>query len=286
MSVLEMAVPSQLPPIWDELITGLTVGVLLTDKHGQVLASNEVAADLMQLNKADLLTGSRPDGWGMRDDTGSPMPDWSELAGQVLRAGTPLSTPMVIARGGQSLSRIWADYHAVQVQGSSRVLILLQPVDTDVPHSRGLLDPLTGLPGRALLLDRLDQALVRARIRGTLTTLVLVDVQRLSEFNGEHGFDRGDELLAMLASRLREGTPDDHTVARYGGDEFAVVAEHPNGSGEEIAEQARLVASWPMRIGRKRIRPGLRVSWVTTDGQASVHSVLTRAEQQLENATW
>lgn len=282
MSVLDMATPSQLPPIWDELITGLTVGVLLTDQHGQVLASNEVAADLMQLDTTDLLTGNRPSGWGMRDDTGAPMPDWSELAGQVLRAGSPLSTPMVIARSGQPLSRIWADYHAVQVQGRSRVLILLQSVHTDVPHSRGLLDPLTGLPGRALLLDRLDQALVRSRVRGTLTTVVLVDVQRLADFNEENGFDRGDELLAMLASRFREGLSDDHTVARYGGDEFAIVAEHPNGSGEQIAEKARTVASWPMRIGHKRVRPGLRVSWVTTDGHATVHSVLARAEQQME----
>ncbi|WP_190819908.1 GGDEF domain-containing protein [Saccharopolyspora pogona] len=283
MSVLEVAVPGQLAPVWDELISGLTVGVLLTDERGQVLATNDVAAELMQLAKSDLLTGTRPAGWQVRDDTGAPMPDWAELAGQVLRAGSPLSIPMVIARSGQPLSRIWADYHAVRVQGRSRVLMLLQSVHTDVSHSRGLLDPLTGLPGRVLLLDRLEQSLVRARSRGTLSTLVLIDVQGLATFNAEHGFDRGDELLTTLAGRLREGLSDEHTVARYGGDEFAVVAEHSNGTGEEIAEQAREVAGWPVRIGRKRVRPGLRVSWVTTDGQASVHSVLARAEQQLQH---
>ncbi|MBB5154343.1 GGDEF domain-containing protein [Saccharopolyspora phatthalungensis] len=282
MSVLEVTAPGQLAPVWDELISGLTVGVLLTDGRGQVLATNDVAAELMQLDKADLLTGVRPVGWQVRDDTGAPMPDWADLAGQVLRAGSPLSIPMVIARSGQPLSRIWADYHAVQVQGRSRVLILLQSVHTDVSHSRGLLDPLTGLPGRVLLLDRLEQSLVRARSRGTLSTLVLIDVQQLADFNAEHGFDRGDDLLTTLACRLREGLSDEHTVARYGGDEFAVVAEHPSGAGEEIAEQAREVAGWPVRIGRKRVQPGLRVSWVTTDGQASVHSVLARAEQQLQ----
>ncbi|MGI8309176.1 diguanylate cyclase domain-containing protein [Saccharopolyspora hattusasensis] len=283
MSVLEVAVSAQLAPVWDELISGLTVGVLLTDERGQVLATNDVAAELMQLAKSDLLTGTRPAGWQVRDDTGAPMPDWAELAGQVLRAGSPLSIPMVIARSGQPLSRIWADYHAVRVQGRSRVLLLLQSVHTDVSHSRGLLDPLTGLPGRVLLLDRLEQSLVRARSRGTLSTLVLIDVHGLAAFNAEHGFDRGDELLTTLAGRLREGLSDEHTVARYGGDEFAVVAEHSNGTGEEIAEQAREVAGWPVRIGRKRVRPGLRVSWVTTDGQASVHSVLARAEQQLQH---
>ncbi|RKT84439.1 diguanylate cyclase (GGDEF) domain-containing protein [Saccharopolyspora antimicrobica] len=283
MSVVEVAASAQLASVWDDYISGLNVGVLLTDERGQVLATNDVAAELMQLSKSDLLTGVRPAGWRLRDDTGAAMPDWAELAGQVLRAGSPLSIPMVIARSGQPLSRIWADYHAVQVQGRRRVLILLQPVHTDVPHSRGLLDPLTGLPGRVLLLDRLEQSLVRARSRGTLSTLVLIDVQQLAAFNAEHGFDRGDDLLTTLAGRLREGLSDEHTVARYGGDEFAVVAEHPSGTGETIAEQAREVAGWPLRIGRKQVRPGLRVSWVTTDGQAPVHSVLARAEQQLQH---
>lgn len=282
MRVLDAATPSQLTPVWDDLISGLTMGVLVTDERGQVLATNDVAADLMQLAKSDLLTGNRPEGWQVRDDSGAPMPDWAELAGQVIRAGAPLSTPMVIARPGQPLSRIWADYHAVQVQGRSRVMILLQSVHTDVSHSRGLLDPLTGLPGRVLLLDRLEQTLVRARSRGSLSTLVLLDVRRLAAFNAEYGFDRGDVLLATLANRLRDGLSAEHTVARFGGDEFAVVAEHPGGTGEEIAEQTRRAAGWPIRVGHKQIRPALRVSWVTTDGQASVHSVLARAEQQLE----
>lgn len=283
MGVLDVTVPSQLTPIWDELISGLTVGVLLTDERGQVLATNDVAADLMQLTKSDLLTGNRPSGWCVRDDTGTAMPDWADLAGQVLRGGSPLSTPLVIARGEQTSSRIWVDYHPVQVQGRRRVLMLLQPVHTDVSHSKGLLDPLTGLPGRALLLDRLEQSMVRARTRGTLSTLVLVDIGRFADFNIEHGFDRGDELLGMLAKRLRQGMNDDYTIARYGGDQFAVVAEHPSGTGEEIAQQTREVAGWPMRVGGKRVRPALRVSWVTTDGHASVHSVLVRAEQQLQH---
>ncbi|GAA0507703.1 hypothetical protein GCM10011581_20510 [Saccharopolyspora subtropica] len=282
MSVLHVTEPAQLAPEWDELISGLNIGVLLTDERGQVLATNDVAAELMQLSRTDLLTGARPAGWQVRDDTGAPMPDWAELAGQVLRAGSSLSIPLVIARSGQPLSRIWADYHAVRVQGRSRVLVVLQSVHTDVSHSHGLLDPLTGLPGRVLLLDRLEQSLVRARSRGMLTTLVLVDVNRLVEFNAEFGFDRGDDLLRTLADRLREGLSDEYTVARYGGDEFAVVAEHPSGAGEEIAVQVREVAGWPVRVGRRSVRPGLRVSWVTTDGHASVHTVLARAEQQLQ----
>lgn len=283
MSVLDLTAPSRWTAIWDELISGLTVGVLLTDESGQVLATNDVACRIMRLDKSDLLTGGRPDGWGVHDDTGASMPDWSEIAAQVLRAGTPLSTPFVIDEDGRATTRVWADYHPVRAHGQSRVLVLLQPVEFDVAHSRGLRDPLTSLPARALLLDRLDQALIRARTRATLATLVLVDVQGLAAFNEKHGFDRGDELLTLLASRMRQGLRDDDTVARYGGDEFAIVADHPNGAGERIAAQCKEVAGWPMQLGRKRIRPRLRISWVTSDGNASVHSVLERAEQQLRD---
>lgn len=283
MSVLDATVSSRLSAVWDDLIHGLTVGMLLTDERGQVLATNDVASEMMQLSKSDLLTGNRPGNWTMRDDTGSEMPDWSELAMQVLRAGTPLSAPIVVTCGNQPSGRIWVDYHPVRQQGLSRVLILLQPVYTDVSHSRGLLDPLTGLPARALLFDRLDQALARARTRATLTTFILIDIRGLASFNKEHGFENGDELLTILAGRLRQGLRDDYTVARYGGDEFAVVADHPSGAGEQIAEQTREAAGWPMRVGSKRVRPSLCVSWVTSDGHASVHSVLSRAEQQLQH---
>lgn len=281
MSVLDLTAPSRWTAIWDELISGLTVGVLLTDASGQVLATNDVACRIMRLSKTELLTGARPDRWQVRDDTGAGMPDWSEIAAQVLRAGTPMSTPFVIAEDEQPTTRVWADYHPVRAHGRNRVLVLLQPVEFDVAHSRGLRDPLTSLPSRALLLDRLDQALIRARTRTTLATFVLVDVQGLAAFNEKHGFDRGDELLTLLANRLRQGLRDDDTVARYGGDEFAIVADHPHGAGERIAEQCREVAACPMQLGRKRVRPRLRVSCVTSDGHASVHSVIQRAEEQL-----
>ncbi|MDR7302054.1 GGDEF domain-containing protein [Haloactinomyces albus] len=281
MSVVDAAVPSQFTGVWDELIAGLEVGFLLTDERGQVLATNDAAAELMRLDRSDLLTGSRPNGWVVRDDTGAALPDWADLAGQVLRARTRLSTPLVVAPSGQVSSRIWVDYQPVRMQGRDRVLMLLQPVDTGVAHSRGLLDPLTGLPGRVLLLDRLEQALVRSRMRGTLTTLVLVDIRHLTAFNRDHGFDQGDELLGILAARIRQGMCDEHTVARYGGDEFTVVVEHANGTGAEIAEQVRSFAGRPMRIGHKRVRPSLSVSWVTSDGHAPVHSVVAQAERQL-----
>ncbi|NHD19480.1 MULTISPECIES: sensor domain-containing diguanylate cyclase [Actinopolyspora] len=283
MSVVYATSASQLTGVWDELIMGLTAGFMLTDERGQVLATNDAAADLLRLDRTELLTGSRPDGWAMRDSAGAHLPDWSDLTSQVLRTGTRMSTPVVVTEHDVPSGHVWMDYQPVRMHSQQRVLMFLQPVDTDVSHSRGMVDPLTGLPGRVLLLDRLDQALARARCRGTLATLVLADIRRLEQFNVEHGFAQGDELLTVLAGRLRQSLSDEHTVARYGGDEFALVVEHPSGTGSEIAERARGAVARPMRLENKQIRPSVRVSWVTSDGNASVHSVISRAEQQLES---
>ncbi|GAB2998019.1 hypothetical protein GCM10027184_61800 [Saccharothrix stipae] len=247
--------------VWDELVSELPVGVVLQDEHGLVLAANPMASALLGDAQA-------------RDDSGAPLPGCAELAGQVLRTGEPLTIPMVLPH-----TRVWAEYHPIAVRG--QVLVLLRPVQADVPHSAGLLDALTGLPGRALVLDRLDQALIRARTRGTLASLVLADVHRMAAVNAAYGFQRGDELLAVLAKRLRQGLRADYTVGRYGGDSFAVIAEHPDGSGEAVAARVRELAGRAVRLGGERVRTGVRVCWVTSDGEAPLHSVIAHVEERL-----
>jgi diguanylate cyclase (GGDEF)-like protein len=83
------------------------------------------------------------------------------------------------------------------------------------------LDPLTGLPGRAILVDRLRRAL-----RGpTEVGLVFVDLDRFKNVNDTHGHGAGDRVLIETACRLRRVVPAGSVVARYGGDEFAVLIQ-------------------------------------------------------------
>ena len=72
--------------IWDELVAGLKVGVLLHDGAGAVLAANRRAGELLGVPAADLLNGLRPDGWEVCDDSGARLPDLADIFGQVLRA--------------------------------------------------------------------------------------------------------------------------------------------------------------------------------------------------------
>jgi diguanylate cyclase (GGDEF)-like protein len=267
--------------VWDRLAAGLPVGLLLLDEHGAVLDSNDLAADLLGRTREELSSGLPPTGWRAGHESGGALPDTADLAGQVLRTGAPLVVPVLVSRHGVPHVRLWAKYQPVSLDGRPCLLVQLRPVHTDVGHAGGLVDPLTGLPNRALLLDRLDQALTRARTHGTLTSMVLLNVRGMARINAEFGFHRGDDLLVVLAARLREGLRADHTVARYGGDEFAVVADHPNGIGGEIAGRVQGLVERSVRIDRHRISPSARVCWLTSDGNTPVHSMIGHLESRL-----
>jgi diguanylate cyclase (GGDEF)-like protein len=101
-------------------------------------------------------------------------------------------------------------------------------------------DALTGLPKRALFVDRLQQALVRQRQRGWSLAVLLVDLEGLKVINKCMGRPLGDEVLAGVAGRLREALRERDTAARFGGDKFAIVCENTSGA-EHRAQIVRSV---------------------------------------------
>jgi len=84
-------------------------------------------------------------------------------------------------------------------------------------------DHLTGLPNRQLFLDRLDQALRRAKRGGLNVALLYIDLDRFKSLNDAYGHAHGDRVLVETALRLRACVRESDTVARLGGDEFVVV---------------------------------------------------------------
>ena len=84
-------------------------------------------------------------------------------------------------------------------------------------------DPLTGLPNRRLLADRLQQAMARSRRDGTRVAVVYVDLDGFKAVNDEHGHEIGDRLLVAIGRRMQLAVRELDTVARIGGDEFVVV---------------------------------------------------------------
>lgn len=87
-------------------------------------------------------------------------------------------------------------------------------------------DPLTGLPNRFLLQDRLVMALSEARRHGEILGILFIDLDHLKEINDLLGHDAGDEALAAAALRFSECLRSEDTVARVGGDEFVALIRH------------------------------------------------------------
>ena len=99
-------------------------------------------------------------------------------------------------------------------------------------------DPLTGLPNRRLLMDRLQQALATSARHHRSGALLMLDLDNFKTVNETRGHDRGDALLLQVAHRLRGCVHEDDTVARQGGDEFVVVLEDLGDGPEEAAARA------------------------------------------------
>jgi diguanylate cyclase (GGDEF)-like protein/PAS domain S-box-containing protein len=103
-------------------------------------------------------------------------------------------------------------------------------------------DALTGLPNRSLLMDRLEQAIERARRLGLEVALLYIDLDNFKLVNDDHGHDAGDQLLKTVAQRMRACVRGVDTVARLGGDEFVVLLPETSGSQDVLTVARKLLA--------------------------------------------
>jgi diguanylate cyclase (GGDEF)-like protein len=96
---------------------------------------------------------------------------------------------------------------------------------TDQLQHQALHDSLTGLPNRALILDRIDRMLVRSRRENTEVAALFLDLDNFKDINDTLGHRAGDELLVSVGERLKSAVRENDTVGRLGGDEFVVLAD-------------------------------------------------------------
>ncbi len=128
--------------------------------------------------------------------------------------------------------------------------------EADLAH-RALHDPLTGLPNRALFLDRLGVALQRARRSGAQLAVMFLDFDDFKQINDSRGHAVGDRLLTALGERLSALLRPMDTVARFGGDEFTFLFEDLTSEREVVLIADRIcqaASSRPIDVDGVQLR--------------------------------
>ncbi|CAN5195046.1 hypothetical protein BH09SUM1_BH09SUM1_07360 [soil metagenome] len=123
-------------------------------------------------------------------------------------------------------------------------------------------DSLTGLPNRALFLDRLERCLARGRRQPNFRYAVLfMDLDAFKQVNDEHGHFAGDRMLQQVAQRLLNGTREGDTVSRLGGDEFTIILEDLQDIEEAEHVAQRILEDWrhPFDLDGVKVEAGVSI---------------------------
>jgi diguanylate cyclase (GGDEF)-like protein len=142
-------------------------------------------------------------------------------------------------------------------------------------------DPLTGLPNRLLLADRVNRAVAAAKSQGRSAALLFIDLDRFKNINDALGHEAGDRLLQNVGDRLIRCVRRSDTVARQGGDEFVVLIESFQNPREltRVAEKILAEVSGPMTVYGKefQITASVGISTFPADGE-DLRSLLKNAD--------
>jgi diguanylate cyclase (GGDEF)-like protein/PAS domain S-box-containing protein len=193
-------------------------------------------------------------------------------------------------------SRIWISEHAHVVYSPEGEALYYEGTVEDVTAQHNYRqqleyqathDPLTGLPNRNLLQDRLQQVLHLAQRRGSKGALAFVDLDNFKLINDSLGHGAGDKLLVEVAKRLKSCLRETDTVARYGGDEFVLILGDYGGLSDtlHILHRVRDAVGEPIMLDTQEVRVdcSLGVSVFPDDG-AELGVLLRHADAAMHHA--
>jgi Amt family ammonium transporter len=244
-----------------KLLEAVGQSVIATDLEGRVLYWNRGAQELYGWSSEEAL------GRNLRDLTiPDELVDQAEVVGSVLRAGRTWSGETLLRRkDGYYVPVLGTATPFFDDRGSLAGMI---GVSTDISERKALEaelvrrashDLLTGLYNRRVFVDRLGQALLRTRRRknSPKVGVLFLDLDRFKTVNDSLGHEAGDRLLVAVAERFKQQLRPEDVLARFGGDEFAVLLETVENPSEV------------MRVAQ-RIGETLREPFSVDDHQVSV----------------
>ena len=194
----------------------------------------------------------------------------------------PVSALLAIYRPGLHIQdSVWNIPKYIVAIG---ILLTLLEEQIDHTHHLALHDPLTSLPNRRLLEDRLTKALERAERNGARVAVLLIDLDHFKQINDTYGHPVGDEVLRIVATRLQMRIRKADTVARVGGDEFIVVVSdllQPHGA-QVLAAKLAADLNEPIVMGAIRLPVGASIGLgIYPDDAQTVEELCAKADAKM-----
>ncbi len=268
--------------------------LLVLDAFGRVRRMNAVAVELLRRTPRDICGHD----WKDVLCAGHPVPaGWPDLATLQSAARNRMTTAIPQHGGMFELSFS----HTKGRKGRNGMLLVITDVTEKLEHEARIRDlafhdPLTRLPNRLLLADRLEQGMATSNRNGSLMGVLFLDLDDFKSVNDTYGHEAGDELLRQVARRLGTCLRANDTLARYAGDEFVVLLLDLHSTEEAAGLAKRLLASlhepFALRNELVNVTGSIGIAMYPSDaGSASqllncADAAMYRAKGQGKNSFW
>ena len=266
------------------LTDALPVGVVQVDLDRQVVYANRRAGQILASRETSTLAGM------FSAVTTDDLPALDEAWAAVLESGADAELEVAVRHPRRNLLRCRVTLRPLSSGDDTTGAIACIDDITEPARLRAQLefratyDALTGCLNRASLLAELERALADARVEGTGTAAVFVDLDGFKAVNDTRGHTAGDRLLQQIATQLGTAARRGDVVGRVGGDEFIVVgrgvgsAEQAHAIGLRLAEG--LAANVPPQPGHAAAA-SIGVAWVPAGTDESADQVIARADHAM-----
>jgi len=230
-------------------VDSMTDGFVLFGADDRILLCNQVyastlegfasAQDMVGMHVESIIRRQIAHGQPVPDDFAGDIDSWveSRIAQHRRADGVPHIQQLSGGRWVQSIRHRTPDGGIVVLRSDITTFKQSEQAAQLLAHH----DPLTGLPNRRLLYDRLEQALARAHRADEMAAVLLVDLDSFKPVNDTHGHKAGDDVLRITADRLKGCLRSIDTVARFGGDEFVVLLDGLTSPEDVAAVAAKII---------------------------------------------
>ena len=226
---------------------------------------------------------------GIRSAMAAPVSRSGEIVGSLLVASLHRRS---YSHAEQEILLAFAEHASLALNDAAAVEGMRRAFDEAVHQATH--DPLTGLPNRSLVLDRLEQALFRSERTGGRVTVLFADLDRFKVVNDSFGHSAGDGVLLCISERLRGAVRPHDTVGRLAGDEFVIVCEDlTDREARDVAERVAAAVAQPILIGGRdgiitasigiaHAEPGTRAEDMLRDSDVAMYGAKERGRSRIE----